>query len=36
VTALLDAYLAMDADGIGARATAETAARLANVPGNDG
>ncbi len=34
VTALLDAYLAMDADGIGARATAEAAARLADVPGN--
>ena len=34
VTALLDAYLAMDADGIGARATAEAAARLADLPGN--
>jgi hypothetical protein len=34
VTALLDAYLAMDADGIGARATAEAAARLADVPGD--
>ena len=34
VTALLDAYLAMDADDIGARATAEAAARLADVPGN--
>jgi hypothetical protein len=34
VTALLDAYLAMDADGIGARATAEVAARLADVPGD--
>ena len=34
VTALLDAYLAMDADGIGARAAAEAAARLANVPGD--
>ena len=34
VTALLDAYLAMDADGIGARVTAEAAARLADVPGN--
>src|SRR6516165_8272333 len=32
VTALLDAYLAMDADGIGARVTAEVAARLADVP----
>src|SRR5215468_4516998 len=34
VTALLDAYLAMDADGIGGRATAEVAARLADVPGD--
>jgi hypothetical protein len=34
VTALLDAYLAMDADGIGARATAEAAARLADLPGD--
>jgi len=34
VTALLDAYLAMDGDGIGARATAEAAARLADVPGD--
>src|SRR5215471_5917592 len=34
VTALLDAYLAMDADGIGARVTAEAAARLADVPGD--
>src|SRR5215813_7188191 len=34
VTALLDAYLAMDADGIGARAAAEVAARLADVPGD--
>jgi hypothetical protein len=33
VTALLDAYLAMDADGIGAR-MAEVAARLADVPGD--
>ena len=33
VTALLDAYLAMDGDGIGARATAEASARLADVPG---
>jgi hypothetical protein len=34
VTALLDAYLAMDGDGIGARATAEASARLADVPGD--
>src|SRR5215831_4288641 len=34
VTALLDAYLAMDGDGIGARVTAEAAGRLADVPGN--
>jgi hypothetical protein len=34
VTALLDAYLAMDADGIGARTAAEAAARLADVPGD--
>jgi hypothetical protein len=34
VTVLLDAYLAMDADGIGARVTAEAAARLADVPGD--
>ena len=34
VTALLDAYLAMDADGIGARAAAEAAARHADVPGD--
>ena len=34
VTALLDAYLAMDADGIGARVAAEVAARLADVPGD--
>ena len=34
VTALLDAYLAMDADGIGARVTTEVAARLADVPGD--
>jgi hypothetical protein len=33
VTALLDAYLAMDGDGIGARAAAEAAARLADDPG---
>ena len=33
VTALLDAYLAMDADGIGARTAAEAAARLSDVPG---
>ena len=34
VTALLDAYLAMDGDGIGARAAAEAAAGLADVPGD--
>ena len=34
VTALLDAYLAMDADGIGARVAAQVAARLADVPGD--
>jgi hypothetical protein len=34
VTALLDAYLAMDGDGIAARATAEAAAELADVPGD--
>ena len=34
VTALLDAYLAMDADGIGARVAAEAAARHADVPGD--
>src|SRR6516162_1858109 len=34
VTALLDAYLAMDADGIGARLTAEVAALYADVPGD--
>jgi hypothetical protein len=34
VTALLDAYLAMDADGIGARAAAEVAAQLADLPGD--
>src|SRR6516225_3660950 len=34
VTALLDSYLAMDADGIGARVAAEAAARLADVPGD--
>jgi hypothetical protein len=34
VTALLDAYLAMDADAIGARVAAEVAARLADVPGH--
>lgn len=33
VTALLDAYLAMDADGIGAQIAAEVAAQLADVPG---
>src|SRR5262249_1937216 len=34
LTALLDADLAMDADGIGARVAAEAAARHANVPGD--
>jgi hypothetical protein len=34
VTALLDGYLAMDADGIGARVAAEVAAQLADVPGD--
>jgi hypothetical protein len=34
VTALLDAYLAMDGDGIGARVAREVAARLADVPGD--
>jgi hypothetical protein len=34
LTALLDAYLAMDADGIGARVAAEAAARHADVPGD--
>jgi hypothetical protein len=34
VTALLDAYLSMDADGIGARVAVEAAARLADVPGD--
>src|SRR5436305_12159389 len=34
VTDLLDALLAMDADGIAARATAEAAARLQDVPGD--
>jgi hypothetical protein len=34
VAELLDAYLALDADGIAARATAEAAARLAELPGN--
>jgi len=33
VTALLDDYLAMDADDIGARAAAEAAAHLTDVPG---
>jgi hypothetical protein len=33
VTALLDVLLAMDADGIGARAAAEASARLAEEPG---
>jgi hypothetical protein len=34
VTALLDALLALDADGIGARAAVEASARLADVPGD--
>jgi hypothetical protein len=34
VTALLDAYLAMDADGIGVCVAAEVAARSADVPGD--
>jgi hypothetical protein len=34
VTALLDAYLAMDGDDIGARVATEVAARLADVPGD--
>jgi hypothetical protein len=34
VTALLDALLALDADGVGARAAAEAAARLADEPGD--
>jgi hypothetical protein len=34
VTVLLDAYLAKDADGIGARVAAEVSVRLADVPGN--
>jgi len=34
VTALLDAYLDIDGDGIGARVTAEVAAELADVPGD--
>src|SRR5262245_28446454 len=34
VAALLDAYLAIDGDGIAARATAEASARLADVPGD--
>jgi hypothetical protein len=33
VTALLDTLLAMDADGVGARATADASASLADVPG---
>jgi len=33
VTALLDALLALDADGVAARAAAEASARLADVPG---
>src|SRR5262245_24729526 len=34
VTALLDEFLARDADGIGARVAAEVSARLADVPGD--
>jgi hypothetical protein len=34
VTALLDALLALDADGVGAAAAAEASAALADVPGN--
>jgi len=34
VAALLDAYLALDADGLGARTIAEVAAELADVPGD--
>jgi hypothetical protein len=34
VTALLDALLALDADGISAQATAEAAGRLADTPGD--
>jgi hypothetical protein len=34
VTVLLDAFLAIDADGIGAEAAAEASARLADVPGD--
>ena len=34
VTALLDALLALDADGVAARAAAEASARLADVPGD--
>jgi hypothetical protein len=34
VTALLDALLAMDADGVGARAAAEASVALADVPGD--
>jgi hypothetical protein len=34
VTALLDAYLAIDADAIGARTAAEAAVRLTDVPGD--
>jgi hypothetical protein len=34
VTALLDDYLAMDADGFGAQVATEVAARLADVPGD--
>ena len=34
VTALLDALLALDADGVGARAAADASAALADVPGD--
>jgi hypothetical protein len=34
VTALLDAYLVMDADAVGPRTAAEAVARLADVPGD--
>jgi hypothetical protein len=34
VTALLDAFLARDADGVGARVAAEVAARYADLPGD--
>src|SRR5205823_9191633 len=34
VTALLDAFLALDADGVAARTTSDAAARLADEPGD--